>query len=245
MIADALAGNSPPAVLLSANLDHIHHFAATGVALPAGMSDGIRWLTLLDGRPVVSAVRRHGGTPAVPVPGSELLDPVVDLAVACGARVALVGGSEATRGYWRTELPRHRPGLALAGVWGIRWADLDWPGGGAALAAEVACADPGLLIVSLGKPRQELWLRDHMAATGARVAMAVGSAADYLAGTARRPPAWAREIGAEWLVRLIREPRRLGRRYLMQGPPALVTVRRQTRVLNLAPAPVREPPPAG
>jgi exopolysaccharide biosynthesis WecB/TagA/CpsF family protein len=231
MIAGALAGDSPPAVLVSVNLDHIHHFAAAEV-LPAGMSDGIRWLTLLDGHPVVSAVRRRGGMPAVPVPGSELLDPVVGLAAACGARIALVGGGAATRAYWRQELPRHRPGLVLAGTWGIRWADLDRPGGGAALAAEVARAGPSLLIVSLGKPRQELWLRDHMAATGARVAIAVGSAADYLAGTARRPPAWAREIGAEWLVRLVREPRRLGRRYLVQGPPALMMVRRQTRILD-------------
>ena len=76
------------------------------------------------------------------------------------------------------------------------------------MAATIAHARPDILVVSLGKPRQELWLHDHMAATGARLALPVGSAADYLAGTARRPRPGVRQLGAEWLLRLIREPRR-------------------------------------
>jgi exopolysaccharide biosynthesis WecB/TagA/CpsF family protein len=257
-IADALAGRVPPTVLASVNLDHVHHFAGTGTVLPTGVADGARWLTLLDGRPVANAVRRRAaatrpagtlaagtrpaGTRPAAVPGSELLDPVLDLAAARGARVALVGGGDATRAYWRDVLPAGRPGLVMAGVWPVRWADLDRPGGGAALAAEVARAEPDVLVVSLGKPRQELWVRDHLASTGAKLALPFGSAVDYVAGTARRPPAWARRAGVEWLVRLAREPHRLGRRYLLQGPPALLEVRRDLRLSE--PAPVAHDPVA-
>jgi exopolysaccharide biosynthesis WecB/TagA/CpsF family protein len=238
LIAGTLAGQWPPTVLASANLDHVHHFARTAVVLPTGVTGGIRWLTLLDGRPVVNAVGRRAGGPRPPaVAGCELIGPVLDLAAARGARVGLVGGGDQTRAYWRDVLPRHRPGLVVAGVWPVRWTDLDRPGGGAALADAVAAAEPDILAVSLGKPRQELWLRDHMASTRAKVALPVGSAVDYVAGTATRPPAWATRIGAEWLVRLAREPRRLGRRYLAQGPAALLQVRRDLQMVTPA-----EPP---
>ncbi|MGH3157327.1 MAG: WecB/TagA/CpsF family glycosyltransferase, partial [Streptosporangiaceae bacterium] len=186
---------------------------------------------LLDGRPVVNAVGRRAGGPRPPaLPGCELLAPLLDLAAGRGARVALVGGGDATRAYWRDVLPGRLAGLVMAGVWPVRWADLDSRGGGAALARDVALAGPDVLVVSLGKPRQELWLRDHMASTGAKLALPFGSAIDYVAGTSRRPPAWATRSGAEWLVRLAREPRRLGRRYLVHGPPALLKVRRDLRV---------------
>jgi len=192
---------------------------------------GVRWLTLLDGRPVVNAVaRRGGGTRPATLPGSELLGPVLDLAAARSARVALVGGSDATRAYWRHVLPSHHYGLVMAGAWAVRWTDLDQPGGAAMLAAEVASAAPDILVVSLGKPRQELWLRDHMAATRAQLALPFGSAASYVADTARRPPEWARRAGASWMVRLAREPRRLGRRYLIEGPPAWLKVHRDLRL---------------
>jgi exopolysaccharide biosynthesis WecB/TagA/CpsF family protein len=230
---DALAGRVPPTVLASANLDHIHHFAGAAPVLPTGIADGIQWLTLLDGRPVVNAVSRRAGGPRPPaLPGSELLAPVLDLAAARGARVALVGGGAATRAYWRDVLPGRLPGLVMSGVWPVQWADLDRPGGGGSLARDVAATRPDLLVVSLGKPRQELWLRDHMVSTGAKLALPFGSAIDYVAGTAQRPPAWASRIGAEWLVRLARDPRRLGRRYLVHGPPAPLRVRRDLRVVT-------------
>ncbi|HEY1920737.1 MAG TPA: WecB/TagA/CpsF family glycosyltransferase [Streptosporangiaceae bacterium] len=233
MFDEALAGRVPPTAVASANLDHIHHFAGTATVLPTGVRDTIQWLTLLDGRPVVNAVgRQAAGAPVAALPGCELIGPVLDLAGARGARVALVGGGSATRAYWHDVLPERRPGLVMAGVWPVRWAELDQPGGGAALARDVASAEPDVLVVSLGKPRQELWLRDHMAGTGAKLALAFGSAVDYVAGTTRRPPGWAVGIGAEWLVRLAREPRRLGRRYLVNGPPALLKIRRDLVVVT-------------
>jgi len=236
-IAAALDGSAPPAVLVSVNLDHVYHFAAPSQALPCGTADGWQWYTLLDGQPVVRAARRR--LPAArpeALPGSELLEPTLELAAARGARLGLVGGSAATREYWQDELPARYPGLSVVGAWPVDWAELDRPGQGAALAERVAAAHPDLLVVSLGKPRQELWLRDHVARTGARVALPFGSAVDYVAGTGRRPPALARRLGAEWLVRLAYEPRRLGRRYLIQGPPALLRVRREMRPVPRDPA---------
>jgi N-acetylglucosaminyldiphosphoundecaprenol N-acetyl-beta-D-mannosaminyltransferase len=240
-MASALDRTAAPVVLVSANLDHVHHFAR-GDRLPSGRCDGADWLTLLDGRPLVAAARRRRpDAHPMALPGSELLDPALRLAAARGARVVLVGGGAATRRYWSDDLAGRFPGLVAAGLIEVPWSRLDAPGGGAALAADVAATAPDLLVVSLGKPRQETWLRGHFTSTGAAVGLAFGSAVDYVAGTARRPPAWAQRAGAEWLVRLARDPRRLGRRYLVQGPGALRTVRRDLRVVDALARPEERP----
>src|SRR4051794_40906830 len=114
-IAAALDGSAAPAVLVSVNLDHVHHFAATAQALPCGTADGWQWYTLLDGQPVVRAARRRlPAAGAQALPGSELLEPTLELAARSGARLGLVGGSTATREYWQHELPARYPGLRVA-----------------------------------------------------------------------------------------------------------------------------------
>src|SRR4051794_36921799 len=76
----ALSGDRPPLVLMSANLDHVHHFA-TRHRLPTGRHRGVDFVTLVDGRPVARAVRRQAnGARAEVVPGSELLAPALESA---------------------------------------------------------------------------------------------------------------------------------------------------------------------
>lgn len=72
-----------------------------------------------------------------------------------------------------------------------------------------------LLLVALGSPRQDLWIREHLKETGVRVAMGVGGLFDFYSGRIPRAPLWMREIGMEWLYRLIQEPGRLWKRYLI------------------------------
>lgn len=70
---------------------------------------------------------------------------------------------------------------------------------------------PHLLFVAYGAPYQELWIAKNLPLLRARVAMGVGGAFDYLAGKVPRAPKWIRNMGLEWLYRLIREPWRLKR----------------------------------
>jgi N-acetylglucosaminyldiphosphoundecaprenol N-acetyl-beta-D-mannosaminyltransferase len=80
-------------------------------------------------------------------------------------------------------------------------------------------AAPGFLFVALGAPRQDLWIRDHLAQLGVPVAMGVGCVLDLLAGSVNRAPAWMQDSGLEWAYRLIQEPGRLWRRYLLTDLP--------------------------
>jgi N-acetylglucosaminyldiphosphoundecaprenol N-acetyl-beta-D-mannosaminyltransferase len=87
-----------------------------------------------------------------------------------------------------------------------------------AVVARINESHPTILLVNMGMPRQERWLWDHWQALRPGVAITAGALVDHAAGRVRRPPRWVANLGVEWLVRLIREPRRLWRRYLLGLP---------------------------
>ncbi len=223
------ARTGPPAPLgiASANLDHVHHFGAGGASrgdLDA-LGDSPRWLVLLDGVPLVRRARAVTGADWPLLAGSDLLPDLLTAASGAGARVGFLGGTPGMHELLRARLGTRYPGLVVAGMWAPSRRELANPARAATLAAEVRDAGTDLLVVGLGKPRQERWIQRHGSASGARVLLAFGAAAEFLAGTVNRAPHWVRDMGLEWAYRLVREPRRLARRYLVQGPAALWRLR--------------------
>lgn len=87
-------------------------------------------------------------------------------------------------------------------------------------------ARPNLLLVNMGMPRQEQWLWENWHKLDPMVAVTAGALVDHVAGHVARPPRWVANLGVEWLVRLVREPRRLWRRYLLGLPVFAVYVAR-------------------
>jgi N-acetylglucosaminyldiphosphoundecaprenol N-acetyl-beta-D-mannosaminyltransferase len=75
---------------------------------------------------------------------------------------------------------------------------------------------PQILMVGMGMPLQEHWIMDHIEQLHAHVVLNVGAYIDYVAGAIPTPPRWMGFAGVEWLYRLICEPRRLWRRYLLE-----------------------------
>ena len=96
-----------------------------------------------------------------------------------------------------------------------------------AVVAEISAARPDILIVCFGMPLQEQWLKENWAAIDAHVALCGGAFLDYVAGDLRRPPGWMSKVSLEWLGRLLIEPRRLWRRYVIGNPIFLLRVLRQ------------------
>jgi N-acetylglucosaminyldiphosphoundecaprenol N-acetyl-beta-D-mannosaminyltransferase len=87
-----------------------------------------------------------------------------------------------------------------------------------AAVAELKRSKARIIFVALGAPIQELWMAAHQQELPGRVLIGVGQAFDVLAGRRRAAPLWATHLGLEWAFRLIQEPRRLGRRYLIDDP---------------------------
>ena len=94
------------------------------------------------------------------------------------------------------------PGLCVVGTYSGSPTDEDWP----AIQQRLAAAQPDLLFVAFGHPRQDLWIDRHRAELPACVAIGVGGAFDFVAGVRRRAPRWLQRLGLEWLHRLLHEP---------------------------------------
>ncbi len=96
-----------------------------------------------------------------------------------------------------------------------------------AVVTAINQANPDILLVAFGMPLQETWLHANRAALTARVALTGGAVFDYVSGNLRRGPDWMTQHGWEWLARLLIEPRRLWRRYLLGNPLFVARILRQ------------------
>lgn len=102
-----------------------------------------------------------------------------------------------------------------------------------ALVERINAFQPHVLLVGMGMPRQEIWIRRNYEKFSACVVFTVGGAFDYEAGVQTPPPRWLGQIGMEWFFRLLMNPRRMFRRYCVEPwhllGPALQDLRRMLR----------------
>lgn len=222
----ATVGADRPLVVGSVNLDHLHHFGA-GRANPdcAELGPQLTWLMLADGAPVVARSRLKTRQKWPRITGADLLPLVLEQAARLGHRVGFLGGLPQMHDRLRAVIEERYPDLEIAGQWAPDRIDLTDPGRSTVLARDIAAAGTRILVVGLGKPLQELWIARQGVATGAAVLLAFGASADFLAGDVTRAPGWMQRCGLEWSYRLGREPRRMARRYLVQGPAAVARLR--------------------
>ena len=168
-------------------------------------------LVTADGMSVVWASRLLGSPLKERVTGIDMFERLIGHAERRGSSVYLLGGRDEAVGRIVTRFRREYPNLKVAGYRNGYFA--------AAEADEVVerirRSGAELLFVAMGSPRQEIWIASNLAATGARFALGVGGAFDHLSGLSRRAPRWMQQAGMEWLYRLLSEPRRLWRRYLI------------------------------
>jgi N-acetylglucosaminyldiphosphoundecaprenol N-acetyl-beta-D-mannosaminyltransferase len=166
-----------------------------------------------DGAPVAWMLRRLGAPQQRRVSGPELMLAYCALAALRGEAIFLYGSTPATLQALQQRLRARWPALRIAGALAPPFR----PATAAEDAADVErinASGARTVWVSLGCPKQELWMAQHRGRVQA-VMIGVGAAFDFHAGTVKRAPAWIRHIGFEWLHRLLSEPRRLWRRYLV------------------------------
>lgn len=198
------------------NVDHVVHLQGDEQFREAYRSAS---LVVPDGAPVVWASRLLGKPLKERVTGADLIPEVCALAAREGRSVFFFGGNPGVAERAGENLRQQFPGLRVAGAYAPAFGFERDPAQNEEAIRRVEEADPDILFVALGAPKQEKWIYSHRDRLRFRLALCVGSALDYPAGAARRAPSWMRRAGLEWLWRIGLEPRRLARRYLVEDLP--------------------------
>lgn len=202
---------APFAYVVTPNVDHVVRIQRRRSDLwPAYRS---AWLCLCDSR-ILSRLAAHAGVELPAAPGSDLTVALLTAIHRSGDRIAIVGGSDALIDRLRVMLPtvdfvHHNPPMGFIANLQAFAEARDF----------LIDAKARFSILAVGCPQQEL-LAWHVARSGRATgtALCVGASLDFLTGDQRRAPEWMQTISMEWLFRLMTNPRRLWRRYVIEGP---------------------------
>jgi N-acetylglucosaminyldiphosphoundecaprenol N-acetyl-beta-D-mannosaminyltransferase len=159
-------------------------------------------LNLADGQGLLWAARLLGMSLRERVTGVDTLVGLAELSARRGYTIYLLGAAEGVAEATAQVLRGRFPGLRVAGT---------YPGSPApeedeSTVERIRRADPQLLFVAYGAPRQEQWIVRNMPRLQVPVAMGVGGALDFISGKTSRAPMWVQRLGLEWLHRLAQEP---------------------------------------
>jgi len=167
-----------------------------------------------DGMPLVWLARLMGYREVERVYGPDLMPEVCERSIAAGWRHFLYGGAPGVAETLATVLRAQFPGIRIAGTFSPSFQPL-LPDEieRAARIINTACAD--IVWVGLSTPKQEYWMDAASGSVDAPVLIGCGAAFDFNAGLKRQAPRWMQRSGLEWTFRLMTEPRRLWRRYLI------------------------------
>lgn len=180
-------------------------------------------VVLADGMPLVWACRLRGAPLPERVAGSDLLEPLAGEAARRGLRIYLLGGNPGAAEGAAARLRERHPGLDVHTSSPPMGFDKD-PEAFDAAVAEVVAARPAMVFAAFGFPKQERVIERLRPELPDAWCMGVGITLSFLSGELARAPAPLRRLGLEWAHRLVQEPERLARRYLVDDLSFLPTL---------------------
>lgn len=180
-------------------------------------------LVLPDGIGVIYGAKLLGTPLKSRVPGIEFGTAMLAHCAETGKRVYLFGAKPGVAEQAAKNLCEKLPGLQIAGTHDGYFTDAESD----AIAAEIRTSGADMALVCLGAPKQEKWMAQYGAATGAKLLLGLGGSLDVFAGVAQRAPEFYCKHNLEWFYRLIKNPSRAGR--MMKLPLFLVHVAGEKR----------------
>ncbi|MAO19906.1 MAG: glycosyltransferase [Phycisphaerae bacterium] len=205
------------AFIVTANLDHLRR-CCVDPSYRAIVEDAN--LVVADGMPLIWASKIQGA-PLLPerVAGSSMTISLCEIAASRGLSIYLLGGDEGVAERAAGVLRERYPKIQVAGY--------HCPPFGFEKSKEqidvirdgLASTSPDIVLVALGSPKQEKLIHEMRSVCPKACWIGVGISLSFITGDVVRAPEWVQKAGIEWLHRLIQEPKRLFRRYVIQGIP--------------------------
>lgn len=182
-------------------------------------------MVVADGMPLVWASRLLRTPLPERVAGVDLVTACAGLAAEHGYRVFLLGAAPGVADTAANVLRKRYPTLRIVGTHSPPSLSED---DDRETLSRIREAQPDILLVAFGAPRQERWIRKHMHDLGVPVCMGVGGSFDMLSGRVSRAPRWMQRAGLEWFYRFIEEPGRLWQRYFVHDLPVFLRLMLQS-----------------
>ena len=164
-----------------------------------------------DGVPLVWASRFLGNPLPGRVNGTDLMDKLLAKANEKAYRIYFFGATQEVLDRVLETVRSKYPGVKIAGFHNGYFSAAQE----SAIVQKIRAADADILFIAFGTPKKELWVKQYLSAMGVPVVHGVGGSFDVLAGLIPRAPLWMQRNGLEWFFRLLQEPRRMWRRYLV------------------------------
>jgi N-acetylglucosaminyldiphosphoundecaprenol N-acetyl-beta-D-mannosaminyltransferase len=210
-----------PRLVCTANLDHLVSATRDPGFLNVYRSAD---LVLADGMPLIWLSKLTALPLRERVAGSDLFWELGRASSATGMRLFFLGGQAGAADKAANALRQRFPNACVVGTYFPPFGSLDNPEEFARIRAAITMAEPDVLLVAFGSPRQEKWIAAHQEELGVPVSIGVGASFDMAAGMVRRAPLWMQKRGLEWLFRTMQEPARLAHRYLGKDLPYFCTL---------------------
>lgn len=170
-------------------------------------------LTVPDGMPLVWILKNAGYSNTERVYGPDLMVNAIHHFADEGYRHYLYGAAPGIAEKVQQVFLEENPKIQIAGTHSPPFRDLTEEET-TEVIDKINTANPDVIWIALGAPKQEKWMADNRHRLNAPVMLGVGVAFNYIAGTKRQAPRWMRNSGLEWLFRLLTEPRHVWSRYI-------------------------------
>lgn len=170
-------------------------------------------LVVADGQPMIWISRLYKRPIKEKVSGSDLFLYLCDMCAKKGYSLFILGAAEGVGLRAANNLKETYKGLNIAGVYSPKYGFESDEEELARIKSEIAFANPDVLIVALGSPKQEYFMYKYYKELNVPISLGLGAAVDFAAGEQKRAPKWMQKYGLEWFYRVLREPKRMTKRY--------------------------------
>jgi N-acetylglucosaminyldiphosphoundecaprenol N-acetyl-beta-D-mannosaminyltransferase len=161
------------------------------------------------------------------VNGTDLFEQLCAVAATQELKVFLLGGRPGAADTAKEILAERHQDLEIVGTYCPPYGFESQPGELALINAKIKAANPDLLFVGLGAPKQEKWIAANYQELAVPISVGIGVSFELVANMVSRAPVWMQKTGLEWLFRLIVEPGRLWKRYIIGNPLFILLVLKQ------------------
>jgi len=184
-------------------------------------------LVVADGMPLVWGSKWLGTPLQARVTGADLLPALCTAAAKAELSVYFLGAPAGVGQQAADNMLAINPKLAVVGVYSPPFGFEQDATECAHIIQQINAAQPDIVFVGLGSPKQEFWMADTQTELKVGVMLGIGAAIAFAAGTEKRAPKLMQNIGLEWLHRLLSDPKRLAKRYAKDFK--FFTILRETR----------------